>query len=141
MTIAIPELTDEQAQRRAHIRNRNAAKRAPLFAAAGLLPQVTPGDVLAQHEDFVQHWREREQRDAAKTAAIRALLVQLVGDETVLQWDAYAARVYPPQSEYVRGYYRERYRKWRGCTSYCCQCDNACPLELEMKGGVHAQGH
>jgi hypothetical protein len=134
MSLGLPALTSEQAQRRARIRNQNAAKRAPLFAAAGLLPQVTPADVLAQHEDFVQHWREREQRDAAKTAAIRALLVQIVGDETVLQWDAYAARVYPPQSEYVRGYYRMQYRKSRGCAAHCYQCRDACPLELEMKG-------
>lgn len=138
MTLAIPALTSEQAQRRARIRNQNAAKRAPLFAAAGLLPQVTPADVLAQHEDFVQHWREREQRDAAKTAAVRALLVQLVGEKTVASWDDYAARVYPPQSEYVRGYYREQYRKWRGCAGYCYQCRDACPLELEMKGETHA---
>jgi hypothetical protein len=127
------QLSPERARRMAAHRNRNAAKRAPLFAHAGLLPEWTADQVIAQHGAFQERRVELDRQESQKTAAMRAVVVDIVGEEAVAHWDAYTAGVYPPHPEYVQGYYREQYRKWRGCQTHCIWCADECPLSCGQR--------
>jgi hypothetical protein len=119
----------DEAARKAKIRNRNAAKRAPLLAWAGLLPEWTPEGVMASYDAFVARQEEMRERWRSARDYMRRALTALVGAERMAEWEHTIGRIYPAGDTYAMDYYRQRYREMHGCDVPCAACPKeACPI-------------
>lgn len=92
--------TLEDAAKRAKRRNKNIAKRAPLFAHAGLIEQVTAEQMIAEEQTFLDDFEQHRALEQNRADYLRLRVAEIVNEATLAMLDR-QRKIYPPSPEYA----------------------------------------